>query len=150
MGQSIRQRLLVIIATLTLAACAREPASPAGGAPAELEITVLRSGDGVAAAAGQNLRVHYTGWLYDEREPGRKGAQFDSSRPRGEAFVFQLGQGRVIRGWDEGVAGMRVGEIRELAIPADLAYGSRGAGRLILPHQPLLFEVELLAIESAL
>jgi len=94
------------------------------------------------------VQVHYTGWLYDERESGRRGAEFDSSRPRGEPLVFPLGQGRVIRGWDEGVLGMQIGEVRELAIPAELAYGRRGAGRTIQPHQPLLFEVELVGIEA--
>ena len=135
---------------LLLAACAREPAGPpAGGAPADLEITVITPGDGEVAQHGQTVRVHYTGWLYDEREPGRRGAEFDSSRPRGEPFAFPLGGGQVIRGWDEGVVGMRVGEVRELAIPSHLAYGSRGAGGVIPPDQALLFEVELLGVDPA-
>ncbi len=141
--------LASISIALALVGCGREAAPPEGGSPADLEIKVLSVGDGAVARSGQMVRVHYTGWLYDEREPGRRGAEFDSSRPRGEAFEFPLGAGRVIRGWDEGVAGMQVGEVRELAIPADLAYGRRGAGGLIPPHQPLLFEVELLAVEPA-
>lgn len=147
---SLRPAFAAFLA-FALAACAPapEPADAAAGAPDGLEITVLKPGDGEVARSGQDVRVHYTGWLYDEREPGRKGAEFDSSRPRGEPFVFPLGAGRVIRGWDEGVAGMRVGEVRELAIPAWLGYGSAGAGALIAPDQPLLFEVELLGIEPS-
>lgn len=132
-----------------LAGCRAPPAPPEGGSPEDLQITVLRAGDGAVARSGDTVQVHYTGWLYDERLAGRKGESFDSSRPRGEAFSFPLGRGVVIRGWDEGVVGMKVGEVRELAIPADLGYGSRGAGGVIPPHQPLLFEVELLAIEPA-
>ncbi|HAI60143.1 MAG TPA: peptidylprolyl isomerase [Xanthomonadaceae bacterium] len=141
--------LAATLLALGLAGCAPDiaPADPAAGAPADLEIRTLTPGTGGIAAVGQTVRVHYTGWLYDERQPGRKGAEFDSSRPRGEPFVFPLGSGRVIRGWDEGVLGMRIGEVRELAIPAHLAYGNRGAGGVIPPDQPLLFEVELLGIE---
>ena len=131
-----------------LAACAPDPGPPPGGTPADLEVRVLRPGAGAVARGGDVVQVHYTGWLYDERATGRKGAEFDSSRGRGEPLVFPLGVGRVIRGWDEGVAGMRVGEIRELAIPADLAYGRRGAGDVIPPNQPLLFEVELVGVQA--
>ncbi len=137
------------LAAALLAGCHAPEGPPAGGSPADLEITVLRAGDGAVARSGDTVRVHYTGWLYDERVAGRKGTEFDSSRPRGEAFDFPLGRGVVIRGWDEGVMGMKVGELRELAIPADLGYGSRGAGEVIPPHQPLIFEVELLAVEPA-
>jgi len=140
---------LPALACLLLAACAPDPGPPTGGSPAELEVRVLREGEGAVARSGDMVQVHYTGWLYDEREAGRRGTEFDSSRPRGEAFVFPLGAGRVIRGWDEGVVGMRVGEVRELAIPADLGYGRSGAGSLIPPNQPLLFEVELLATEPS-
>jgi len=146
----MRLRLaLPALACLLLAACAPDPGPPAGDSPAELEVRVLREGEGAVARSGDMVQVHYTGWLYDEREAGRRGTEFDSSRPRGEAFVFPLGAGRVIRGWDEGVVGMRVGEVRELAIPADLGYGRSGAGSLIPPNQPLLFEVELLATEPS-
>ena len=145
----LRLSLALTFAAL-LAACAREPAGPPpGGAPADLEITVIKAGEGDVATHGQTVRVHYTGWLYDERELQRRGAEFDSSRPRGEPFEFPLGGGRVIRGWDEGIVGMRVGEVRELAIPSHLAYGSRGAGGVIPPDQALLFEVELLGVEPA-
>ena len=141
--------LLGALLLVALVACRGPSGPPAGGSPPDLQVTVLSAGDGAVARSGDVVRVHYTGWLYDEREPGRKGEAFDSSRPRGEPFAFPLGRGVVIRGWDEGVVGMKVGEVRELAIPADLAYGSRGAGALIEPNQPLLFEVELVAVEPA-
>lgn len=101
-----------------------------------LQYIEMEAGVGAEAAAGQTVNVHYTGWLTD----GRK---FDSSRDRGEPFSFRLGGGQVIRGWDEGVAGMRVGGRRRLIIPADLGYGSRGVGP-IPPGATLLFNVELL------
>jgi len=100
-------------------------------------------GTGAAAAAGQHVTVHYTGWLY---ENGQAGAKFDSSKDRNDPFDFPLGAGHVIRGWDEGVAGMKVGGTRRLIIPADLGYGARGAGGVIPPNATLLFEVELLEI----
>lgn len=99
----------------------------------------LAEGDGESARQGQRVSVHYTGWLTD----GRK---FDSSVDRGEAFAFTLGQGVVIRGWDEGVAGMRVGGRRRLTVPPQLGYGARGAGGVIPPNATLVFEVELLGI----
>ncbi|WP_298816237.1 FKBP-type peptidyl-prolyl cis-trans isomerase [Chloroflexus sp.] len=116
--------------------------------PAERYITTasglkyadLVTGDGPTATAGQTVTVHYTGWLTD-------GSMFDSSLSRGEPFVFPLGAGHVIRGWDEGVAGMRVGGQRQLVIPAALAYGNRGAGGVIPPGATLIFEVELLEVD---
>jgi len=100
-------------------------------------------GAGTEAAAGQRVKVHYTGWLYQD---GKAGAKFDSSKDRGQPFVFGLGGGQVIKGWDEGVQGMKVGGTRRLVIPADLGYGPRGAGGLIPPNATLLFEVELLGV----
>ena len=106
----------------------------------QYEDTVAGSGD--EARAGRPVRVHYTGWLY---ENGMAGAKFDSSKDRGQPFEFDLGAGMVIRGWDEGVQGMKVGGTRRLVIPPQLGYGARGAGRVIPPNATLLFEVELLA-----
>jgi FKBP-type peptidyl-prolyl cis-trans isomerase FkpA len=99
------------------------------------------TGTGAEAAAGRTVEVHYTGWLYVD---GKAGAKFDSSKDRNEPFRFPLGGGRVIRGWDEGVQGMKLGGIRRLVIPPDLGYGARGAGGVIPPNATLLFEVELL------
>jgi FKBP-type peptidyl-prolyl cis-trans isomerase len=100
-------------------------------------------GNGAAAAKGDAVEVHYTGWLY---ENGKRGAKFDSSLDRGQPFKFDLGAGRVIQGWDEGVAGMKVGGKRELIIPPELGYGARGAGGVIPPNATLDFEVELLKV----
>lgn len=106
----------------------------------ELKIEDLVTGDGTdEAAAGQTVTVHYTGWLED-------GTKFDSSHDRKDPFSFSLGAGQVIRGWDEGVAGMRTGGKRKLTIPAELGYGERGAGAAIPPGATLIFEVELLEI----
>jgi FKBP-type peptidyl-prolyl cis-trans isomerase FkpA len=111
--------------------------------PSGLVIEELVAGSGAVAAAGQKVSVHYTGWL---SEAGNAGKKFDSSRDRGEPFVFPLGRGQVIRGWDEGVAGMKVGGKRKLTIPPNLGYGARGAGGVIPPNATLIFEVELLSL----
>lgn len=100
-------------------------------------------GSGDAAKAGDNVDVHYTGWLYND---GEKGAKFDSSVDRGQTFSFPLGAGRVIKGWDEGVAGMQPGGKRTLILKPDLAYGASGAGGVIPPNATLMFDVELIAI----
>ena len=92
------------------------------------------------------MTVHYTGWLFDEAAPDHKGRKFDSSRDRNEPFDFRLGAGEVIRGWDEGVAGMKVGGQRTLTIPPDMGYGARGAGGVIPPNATLVFDVELLDV----
>ena len=101
-------------------------------------------GDGAAAAAGKKVSVHYTGWL---DEAGKKGKKFDSSLDRGQPFEFSLGAGQVIAGWDEGVAGMKIGGKRTLMIPAALGYGARGAGGAIPPNANLIFDVELLGVK---
>ncbi|MSQ89553.1 MAG: FKBP-type peptidyl-prolyl cis-trans isomerase [Betaproteobacteria bacterium] len=103
-------------------------------------------GKGKEAVAGKTVEVHYTGWLYEVASPKQRGQQFDSSVGRGP-FSFQLGAGRVIKGWDEGVAGMKVGGKRTLVIPPELAYGKRGAGGVISPGATLVFDVELLDVK---
>ncbi len=104
-------------------------------------------GTGAAAVPGKTVAVHYTGWLFDPAAPENKGRKFDSSRDRGDAFKFPLGGGRVIAGWDQGVAGMKVGGRRTLVIPPELGYGARGAGGVIPPNATLVFDVELLGVE---
>ena len=104
-------------------------------------------GTGAEAQSGRVVTVHYTGWLYDQTRPDRRGNKFDSSRDRNEPFSFNLGAGEVIRGWDEGVAGMKVGGRRTLTIPPDMGYGARGAGGVIPPNATLLFDVELLEVK---
>lgn len=113
----------------------------------ELQTTELAPGAGEAIVKGQSAVVHYTGWLYDSEAPDNKGTKFDSSRDRGQPFTFSVGAGRVIKGWDVGVDGMKVGGRRLLVIPASLGYGERGAGGVIPPNATLLFDVELLAIK---
>ena len=103
-------------------------------------------GTGNEAVAGRRVTVHYTGWLYDESRADNRGNKFDSSRDRNEPFTFRLGGGEVIRGWDEGVAGMKVGGRRTLTIPPQYGYGARGAGGVIPPNATLLFDVELLDV----
>lgn len=113
---------------------------------AELIKTDNKLGEGEQANAGHHVTVHYTGWLYDEAAPDHKGKKFDSSRDRNEPFDFPLGAGHVIKGWDQGVEGMKVGGQRTLVIPANLGYGARGAGGVIPPNATLVFDVELLGV----
>ena len=110
---------------------------------AGLQIDIVKNGHGRCAVAGDHVAVHYTGWLYDESAADNRGEKFDSSVDRGKTFDFTLGEGRVIKGWDEGVAGMLIGEKRVLTIPPDMGYGDRGAGEVIPPGATLVFEVEL-------
>ena len=112
----------------------------------ELQSTDLKTGTGSEVAAGQTAVVHYTGWLYADGAPDNKGRKFDSSRDRGDPFAFRVGGGQVIKGWDQGVAGMKVGGERRLVIPPELGYGSRGAGGVIPGGATLVFDVELVAI----
>ena len=111
--------------------------------PSGLQYEDTVNGQGATAKGGQCVRVHYTGWLYNN---GQAGAKFDSSKDRNQPFEFALGGGQVIKGWDEGVAGMQVGGTRRLVIPPHLGYGARGAGGVIPPNATLLFEVELLGV----
>ena len=127
------------------AAPAAPAAAPAAGkevtTPSGLKYTDLKVGDGAVAKSGDRVSVHYTGWL-------TSGAKFDSSVDRNQPFQFQLGRSQVIKGWDEGVAGMKVGGKRKLTIPAELGYGARGAGDRIPPNSVLIFDVELLGIQQ--
>ena len=136
---------LFLLSLVLLAACAA-PAPPAGGSVPELKLVDLQVGSGPIAGPGMDATVHYTGWLYDRRAKDQRGEKFDSSRDRGQPFTFFLGGRQVIRGWDEGVVGMRVGGKRLLLVPAEYAYGSEGAGGVIPPNASLVFEVELLAL----
>jgi FKBP-type peptidyl-prolyl cis-trans isomerase FkpA len=114
--------------------------------PSGLQYEDTTPGTGDVATAGQRVRVHYTGWLFDAAASQQRGRKFDSSVDRGQPFSFRLGGGEVIRGWDEGVAGMKVGGTRVLTIPPEMGYGARGAGGVIPPNATLVFEVELLAL----
>ena len=136
------------VLAVVLAACTQSQ-SPAGGGsgggqevttPSGLKYTDTKVGTGAEAKAGQTVSVHYTGTLTD-------GKKFDSSKDRGQPFSFPLGAGRVIKGWDEGVAGMKVGGVRRLTIPPQLGYGASGAAGVIPPNATLLFEVELLDVK---
>jgi FKBP-type peptidyl-prolyl cis-trans isomerase len=111
-----------------------------------LQSTDLASGTGVQIQAGQTALVHYTGWLYDAAAPENKGKKFDSSVDRNEPFEFPVGAGMVIKGWDQGVAGMQVGGKRRLVIPPEMGYGAAGAGGVIPPGATLVFDVELVEI----
>ena len=109
--------------------------------PNDLQKIEVKQGTGTEATSGKAVVVHYTGWLYDTTKPNSHGAKFDSSRDRNEPFGFVLGAGRVIKGWDDGVAGMKVGGQRTLVIPPQMGYGARGAGGVIPPNATLIFEL---------
>jgi FKBP-type peptidyl-prolyl cis-trans isomerase len=159
--------LFVFLAAVAVSGCtpggapdesgeAEAQADAAAGTNAAEEIEIvpgltmrkLENGYGRAAVAGDLATVHYTGWLYDPNAPDGRGKKFDSSVDRGQPFQFPLGAGRVIRGWDEGVVGMLIGEKRELKIAPELGYGNRGAGSAIPPGATLLFEVELMGLQG--
>ena len=122
-------------------------ASKLDATPKELQKIDVKQGTGAEATAGKIAVVHYTGWLYDPSKPDNKGAKFDSSKDAGKPFDFPLGGGRVIKGWDVGVVGMKVGGQRTLIIPPDMGYGARGAGGVIPPNATLIFDVELLEVK---
>jgi FKBP-type peptidyl-prolyl cis-trans isomerase len=154
---------LGIVLAASLAACSKQDAvdeegADKAGAEAEAAVAapiesfeiapgltarILKKGYGRAAEAGDIADVHYTGWLFDETAADNRGSKFDSSVDRGDQFQFPLGAGRVIKGWDQGIVGMLIGEKRELTIAPDMAYGERGAGGVIPPGATLVFEVEL-------
>ena len=138
---------LVIALALAAVGCGQSESTQMGQSNiTELMKQDTRAGSGNEATAGRNVTVHYTGWLYDATKADHKGTKFDSSRDRNEPFTFPLGGGQVIRGWDEGVAGMKVGGQRTLTIPPDYGYGARGAGGVIPPNATLVFDVELLDV----
>lgn len=140
---------LVLVFGVALSGCSsseQTPSANAGAGVTTLTITDVVAGEGAEAVPGKMVSVHYSGWLYDDNAVDKKGEKFDSSLDRGQPFGFRLGAGQVIKGWDQGVVGMKVGGQRTLMIPPDFGYGSRGAGRSIPPDASLLFEVELLNI----
>ena len=138
----------VFAAAVALAAC-----SPSSSPPTEsimpsqqFEKIDVAVGTGDEIVAGKTAVVHYTGWLFDPGAPEKKGTKFDSSRDRGDPFRFPLGGGRVIKGWDQGVVGMKIGGRRKITIPPMLAYGKRGAGGVIGPDETLVFVVDLIGV----
>jgi len=139
--------LLLTAGIFLTSACSEQAKTQKGTSNmTELIKTDTKVGEGVQATSGKLVAVHYTGWLYDEAAPDHKGKKFDSSRDRNEPFNFPLGGGQVIKGWDQGVEGMKVGGQRTLVIPANLGYGARGAGGVIPPNATLVFDVELLGV----
>jgi FKBP-type peptidyl-prolyl cis-trans isomerase FkpA len=146
-GSRMRHVLILSLAVLATG-CGGGDSNPTApilpGAP--FSQTDSRVGTGADATAGRRVTVNYTGWLYDPTRPEQKGQQFDTSVGR-PPFAFTLGAGQVIRGWDQGVAGMKVGGQRRLVIPPDLAYGSMGAGGVIPPNATLVFDIELLDVQ---
>ncbi len=139
--------LLFSASLFSTTACSEQTTAKTAAANiTELIKTDKKMGEGAEAAAGREVSVHYTGWLYDAGAPDQHGSKFDSSRDRGQPFNFSLGVGQVIQGWDQGVDGMKVGGQRTLIIPPELGYGARGAGGAIPPNATLVFDVELLGI----
>jgi FKBP-type peptidyl-prolyl cis-trans isomerase len=145
-------KFTLIACIAIIAACSGKsnaPMSSAATAPGvmALQTVTLKPGSGATIAGGQIAVVQYTGWLYEAGATDHKGKQFDSSRTTGQPFKFPVGTGSVIKGWDQGVPGMKIGESRRLTIPPDLAYGDSGAGGVIPPGATLVFDVELVGIE---
>ncbi|UJP04616.1 MAG: FKBP-type peptidyl-prolyl cis-trans isomerase [Nitrosomonas sp.] len=139
---------LIGLAVLLSAQSALAYAERAAADGTGLQKIDTKIGNGEEAEIGKTVNVHYTGWLYDENAPDKKGRKFDSSHDRKEHFSFMLGAGRVIKGWDKGVQGMKVGGQRTLIIPPAMAYGSRGVGNIIPPDSTLIFEVELIGLKA--
>jgi FKBP-type peptidyl-prolyl cis-trans isomerase FkpA len=137
----------VVVLISLIAACGGKPGADPSDEVISMKTLELKPGAGESIAAGKIAVVHYTGWLYEASAKDNKGRQFDSSRSTGRPFRFPVGAGQVIKGWDQGVLGMKVGESRRLIIPADLAYGNSGAGGVIPPGATLVFDVDLVAIE---
>ena len=137
----------VLVAAAAVLASGCGESTPTASTPAApYNQTDIRIGTGEEATNGKRIGVHYTGWIYDPRQPEEKGRQFDSSAGR-EPYSFVLGSGTVIRGFDQGVPGMRVGGVRRLVLPPDMAYGNTGVGGAIPPYATLVFDVELVTVE---
>ena len=144
---SVSFALGLLLLALTACGGSSEPVPGEGQSNVtQLVMSDAKTGTGNEAAVGRQVTVHYTGWLYEASKPDHKGRKFDSSRDRNEPFDFRLGAGQVIRGWDEGVVGMKVGGERTLTIPPELGYGARGAGGVIPGGATLVFDVELLDV----
>jgi FKBP-type peptidyl-prolyl cis-trans isomerase FkpA len=148
MANQLQRAAIIGFACAMLSSCAQEDKTMEGRST----ITTLMktddvTGTGHEAVAGRHVVVHYTGWLYNETKPDKKGTKFDSSRDSDKPFDFDLGRGEVIRGWDEGVAGMKVGGRRTLTIPPDYGYGAQGSPPVIPPNATLVFDVELLDVK---
>ena len=144
----MKRIVFLLLALLISTTACSEQTFPTKGIKEMTELikTDIKLGEGAEAKAGQQVSVHYTGWLYDAAAPDNKGKKFDSSRDRGQPFGFPLGAGHVIKGWDVGVQGMKVGGQRTLVIPPEMGYGRQGAGGVIPPNATLVFEVELLEV----
>ena len=140
--------LLLFASVFLTSACSEHVAAPAATAADSVGFIKndTKLGTGALATSGSHVTVHYTGWLYDATAPEHKGLKFDSSRDRNQPFDFPLGDGQVIKGWDQGFDGMKVGGQRTLIIPASMGYGTRGAGGVIPPNATLIFDVELLRV----
>ena len=141
------RKIGVAVLLAMIAACNGKPTAAPISTVTSMQSVELKPGAGDGVTAGKIAVVQYTGWLYEATAPDNKGKQFDSSRTAGQPFRFPLGSGQVIKGWDQGVVGMKVGESRRLIIPADLAYGDSGAGGVIPPGATLVFDIDLVAIE---
>jgi FKBP-type peptidyl-prolyl cis-trans isomerase FkpA len=137
----------VAVLAALIAACGAKPGNAPTSAVNSMQSVELKAGAGEGITSGKIAVVQYSGWLYEASATDHKGKQFDSSRTLGKPFRFPLGTGQVIKGWDQGVLGMKIGESRRLIIPADLAYGDNGAGGVIPPGATLVFDIDLLAIE---
>jgi FKBP-type peptidyl-prolyl cis-trans isomerase FkpA len=144
--KSLRTVLVALLAGL-IAACGGKPSAVPTSGVNTMQSMELKAGTGDSVTAGKIAVVQYTGWLYEASAKDNKGKQFDSSRTTGQPFRFPVGTGQVIKGWDQGVLGMEVGESRRLIIPADLAYGDSGAGNVIPPGATLVFDIDLVAVE---
>ena len=145
--KSLRQIGVVVLVGLIAACSSGKPGAAPTGGVSSMQSVEIKPGTGEAVTAGKIAVVQYTGWLYEAAAKDNKGKQFDSSRTGGQPFRFPVGAGQVIKGWDQGVAGMKVGGSRRLIIPPDLAYGDAGAGGVIPPGATLVFDIDLIAIE---